>query len=133
MPRLELCLLGGDTSATLPHQSMHKQSIIFECLATPPHGFYASLLWHAGNDTEEPGFERGASRTYALETDRQLGELRRVHVQQVSLYDFIIEAIEQQQSCLTQPSTLRFEGICTFRITCVRFHYTTRPSVLSRC
>ena len=38
----------------------------------------------AGNEVEEPGFERGSSRSYVLETDRQLGELLRVHVQQVA-------------------------------------------------
>lgn len=36
-----------------------------------------------GDNGEDPGFERGSSRIYSLETGRHLGDLRRVYVQQM--------------------------------------------------
>ena len=38
----------------------------------------------AGQEEDENGFERGSTRSFTFQVGRDLGELRRLHVQQVS-------------------------------------------------
>jgi len=42
------------------------------------------LGWAAGQDEAETGFERGSTRSFTFQVGRELGDLRRLHIQQVS-------------------------------------------------
>jgi hypothetical protein len=43
-----------------------------------------ACLTVAGKDEDEVGFERGSTRRYTFQVGKKLGDLRRLHVQQVS-------------------------------------------------
>jgi len=45
----------------------------------------------AGQDEDEVGFERGSTRRYTFQVGKDLGDLRRLHDQQVSLgFNFVV-------------------------------------------